>query len=97
MFEIEGGTLEILADVSAAGAGFDPRTHAQKVLESIEAVLEGRATKDQQSYKINNRELVRTDIADLLKLRETYRAEVAREAAGGRSRKLLRRQVRVKF
>lgn len=97
VFEIEAGTLDIVADIAAQAAGHDPRGHAERVLSAIEAVIEGRATKDQNSYKINNRELVRTTIAELLELRKTYRHEVARLKNGGRNKRLLRRQVRVKY
>jgi hypothetical protein len=86
VFEVESGTIEILPDLSAAVIGHDGRTHAEKVLESIEAVIQQRATLDQERYRINNRELYRTPIADLLKLRDVYRAEVQREktlARGG--------------
>ena len=96
VFEIEAGSIEITADVAAQAAGHDPRQHAERVLDAIEAVLEGRASKDQQSYTINNRTLVRTPIADLLELRKTYKAEVAKIKSGGRTR-LLRRQVKVRM
>lgn len=95
VFEIESGQVEILADVAALGAGYDPREHAERALDAIEAVIEGRATKDQQSYTINGRTLVRTTIAELLQLRQTYKDEVAKLKSGGRARKLLRRQVKV--
>lgn len=95
VFELESGQVEILADVAALDAGHDPREHAERVLDAIEAVLEGRATKDQQSYTINGRTLVRTSIAELLQLRKTYQDEVAKLKSGGRSRRLLRRQVKV--
>lgn len=72
--------------------GADPRSHARKVLDAIESVLEGRASKDQEEYSINNRSLKRTPIDQLLSLRDKYRAEVAAEVArenGTGSRKLL--------
>ncbi len=96
-FEIEAGELEIEADVASIAAGHDPRHHAEKVLASIEAVLENRATKDQQSYKINDRELVRTSISELLELRKTYKAEVARLKSNGKHKRLVRRKVRVQY
>ncbi|WP_163370943.1 hypothetical protein [Endozoicomonas acroporae] len=77
--EVDSGTLEIIPDLLAMADGTDTRSHAQKVLEAIEAVLEGRARKDQSKYKINNRELERTPLPDLLAFRKTYKAEVARE------------------
>lgn len=57
----------------------DPRSHARKVVEAIEAVIEGRATKDQMSYSIAGRTLEKTPIPELLTLRDRYRAEVQSE------------------
>lgn len=74
-----GRGLEINPDLTAISEPSDARGHALKVLEAIEAVIEGRARKDQSKYKINNRELERTPIPDLLALRREYRAEVWRE------------------
>lgn len=95
--EIESGLLDILPDLALADASFDGRAHAEKVLSSIEAVIEGRATKDQDSYRINNRELRRTPISQLLKLREVYRAEVAQLKARRRGRQTLGRPILIRF
>jgi hypothetical protein len=83
---VEEGQTNILADLSVAQAGFDGRSHVQRVLDAIEAVIEGRASVDQESYSINNRSLSRTPISDLLKLRDRYRSELsaASEAKAGR-------------
>lgn len=82
----EGETV-VLPDLEAvpAGVGVDTRSHAVRVLEAIEAVLERRATKDQMSMAIQGRQLSRTPIADLLLLRDTYRAEVSRERMAAQS------------
>lgn len=37
----------------------DLRNYAQKTLTALEAVIEGRASLDQERYCINNRELYR--------------------------------------
>lgn len=74
--EVDSGQVEIERDLSAINAPFDVRTHVQKVLDAIEAVIEGRASKDQERYRIQDRELYRTPIADLLLLRRQYRAEL---------------------
>lgn len=95
--EVESGQLEILPDLAAAGAEYDGRTHAERTLESILAVIEKRATLDQERYRINNRELYRTPIADLLKLRDLYRAEVRREQAAKRGQSLFGATVRVRL
>jgi predicted lipoprotein len=96
-FEIEAGELEIEADVASIDSAHDPRKHAEKVLAAIEAVLEKRATKDQESYTINGRSLTRTSIADLLELHKTYKAEVAKMKGNSQHKRLVRRKVRVSF
>jgi len=74
-------------------------THARRVLTAIEAVIEGRASKDQEEYTIGTRSLKRTPIKDLLVLRDAYKAEVAHEDAQYRLAQGLPnpRKVRVRF
>ena len=71
------GTWTVITNLSASTA--DPRSHAKKVLDAIEATIEGRASIDQMSYSIQGRTLARTPLADLMKLRDEYRAEYAAE------------------
>lgn len=78
-YTIDSGTLQVLPNLVAQSTGYDGRSHARIVLEAIEAVIEGRAGKDQQRYSIAGRELWLTPVADLLKLRQTYKAEVRAE------------------
>ena len=73
--QVDTGTLVVQPNLEGASAS-DQRTHAEKVLDAIEAVIEGRASKDQASYSIEGRSLSRTPIDELLRLRATYRAEV---------------------
>lgn len=93
--EAGNGQITILPDLASAGDGFNGKTHAQRTLEAIEAVIEKRATMDQERYRINNRELYRTPIADLLKLRDLYRLEVAREKQAQCGKNPFGRKVRV--
>jgi hypothetical protein len=95
--EIETGTLTVAPDLAAVSVEYDGRTHAERVLEAIEAVIEGRASKDQDSYRINNRELRRTPVSQLLKLRDVYRQEVRRARAVKRGRDTLGRQILARF
>jgi len=78
---VDSGRFEVEPNRDLATT--DPRSHAKIVLDSIEAVIEKRATKDQESYSINGRSLTRTSIDELIKLRDSYRAkylvEVRRE------------------
>jgi hypothetical protein len=60
---------------------FDARTHARKTLEAIEAVIEGRASSEVSYYMIGNRQLRYMTPAELLTLRDKYRAEVKGEDA----------------
>lgn len=94
--EVEEGQITIKPNMAALEAGHDGRHHVQKVLDNIEAVLEKRATIDQEHYKINNRELWRTPIADLLVLRDRYRSEL-RRMNSVRNGGLFNQAVRVRF
>lgn len=94
VFEVESGSVVIEPDISAVTDGTDTRSHARRTLEAIEAVIEGRASLDQERYRINNRELYRTPIEQLLKFRDVYRAEVQREEAAASGASVFR-QVRV--
>ena len=58
----------------------DQRGHAASTLAAINAMLEGKASKDQKSYRIGDRELERIPIPELLALRDYYQAEARREA-----------------
>jgi hypothetical protein len=46
------------------------------MLDAIEAMLESRATKEQQEYTIGTRSLKYIPILELLQLRESYKREV---------------------
>lgn len=78
------GIWPLIPNLAASTA--DPRSHAKKALDAIEAVLESRATVDQMAYTIQGRSLSRTPIPDLLKLRDYYRAEYAAELNADRIR-----------
>ena len=78
---VEDGQVTLLPDPAVTTAPFDNRSHPRKVLAAIEAVIEGRATQDQQEYTIGDRSLKRMPIADLLKFRAQYAAFVRAEDA----------------
>jgi hypothetical protein len=84
-FTVDSGTITIQPDPGVVATS-DTRSHARRTLAAIEAVIEGRATRDQEEYTIGNRSLKRTPIRDLLTLRDRYKAEVNAEDA---SRRLL--------
>lgn len=74
-FTVDEGRIRICTNPSGTGA----LSHARKVLAAVEAVIEGRATKDQEEYQIGGRSLRRTPLPELTKFRRDYIAEVRRE------------------
>ena len=64
----------------------DLRSHAKKVLDAIEAVIEGRATIDQSSFSLGGRSLSRMSVDELMTFRDKYKAEYAREVKKSRIR-----------
>ena len=82
---VDSGTLEIRPNRDLATD--DPRSHYKIVLDNVEAVIEKRATKDQESYSINGRSLTRTSIDELVRLRDTYRAKYIAEVNRHRAKK----------
>lgn len=71
----DSGRVEVLPDPTQA-PDRELTTHAERTLAAIEAVLENRASKDQQSYSIAGRSITRIPITELLELRKQYKAEV---------------------
>jgi len=57
--ELESGVIEIKADLASISENADLRSHAQKTLTALGAVIECRVSLDQARYRINNRELYR--------------------------------------
>lgn len=77
-YTIETGDVVIAPNWLMAEPG-DVRSHARRLLDLIEAALEKRIPKDQQSYEIDGQRLDRIPIERLLELRKFYRREVSRE------------------
>lgn len=76
--------ITIHPDLAAATTATDTRSHAQKVLDAIEAVIEGRAKSGDQEITIDGTRLVNMTVDQLLKLRSTYAAAVWRERNPGK-------------
>ena len=75
---VYSGRITVTPDLTAlSGTTYDGRTHAQRVIDAIEAVIEGRATKDQEEMWIDRNRLVRTPFETLMKIRDRYRQELA--------------------
>ena len=77
-FKIASGQITVTQNITVDN-NYDARSHARKTLAAIQAVIEGRASIDQQEYTIGNRSLKRTPIADLLVLLSKYETLVKSE------------------
>lgn len=80
---LTGGVQRIVSTetfrlLGALKAG-DMRTDARKALDMIDTMLSGQAKEGVRRYRINNRELERYSVDELLKLRSHFAAEVQKE------------------
>ena len=79
-YQVDYGTLEIKADIAQVSTDpYDGRSDVKKTLDAVEAVLLGRASKDQMAYTIAGRSLSKTPIPDLLAFRDKFKIEFAIE------------------
>ena len=91
VFTLERGYVFVDPNLSADGSGVDRRAYCEIALENIEAVLAGKASKDQTSYSLNGRALSRYSPEELNTWRANLRIEVAdlkqaaRRKSGGKS------------
>lgn len=67
-FEVYRAAIAVLPNPATITG--DIRGQAARLLAAVDAMLAGRATKDQQSYKIGERELTRIPVDELLALRD---------------------------
>lgn len=67
-----------LALAAALSLG-DPRSQARIAFDNIKLMLAGQAKEGVRRYRINNRELERYSVAELLQLKYHFAAEVLRE------------------
>jgi hypothetical protein len=80
-YTIGSGTIKIKPNLAAQTAGYDNRSHVKKVLDAIEALLEGKASRDAQGISIGGTAITKMAIDELLKWRDKYRIEYQAEAA----------------
>lgn len=79
---IAEGTVWVVGKITGTGV-YDGRSVAEKILEAIDAVMLGKATKDVQSYVVQSgsgsRSLSKMSIAELQEARQYYASIVAAE------------------
>ena len=70
------GNQDVVIKANPLTATGDTRSHIQKVLDAIEAVLENRAIQEYQSMSINGYSITQMSPEELLKLRSYYKNEL---------------------
>lgn len=75
---VDQGFVTIQVKVAGLTAS-DNRSHARKVLEAIEALIETKGTADVIEYSIGSRSIKKMTTTELLPWRDKYRWEVANE------------------
>ncbi len=78
----ETGDIEVTPNV-IAGAPVDVRSNAEKILDQINLLLEGKFISDKESYSIAGRSLNTFKIEDLLSAKGTYQSLVNAEKGEG--------------
>lgn len=80
---VGSGVVEVELDLATAPAGAT-LTHAERTLQVIEKVIEGRLPVDLQQYTIAGRVVTKIPIEQLLRMRGTYKAIVWRQHNPGK-------------
>lgn len=91
------GKLKLLPDPAVVAPGYDDRSHLEKVIANIEAMLEGKTSKDVQEYSIAGRMLKHIPINELLTLRDKYKHQLAAENRSKSSSAGLGRKIYTRF
>ncbi len=82
--KLDQGFITIEPDFSSITGSMDVRSHARKMLDSINKILEGRILSDHEKYSIQGRSLDRIPILELYKLRTAYARKIHSEEKGGK-------------
>ncbi len=78
-YRVDSGTLKVQTNLEGVAGIYDGRSHVKRVLDAIEATIEGTATKEQASMTIAGRTIQRRTVQELLVLRDRYKAEYIAE------------------
>lgn len=72
-------TLIIKQNLKYADANYNPKSIAKQILEAIEARLQNTATNSQLYVKVGEKEIRYMDYSELIKWRNFYQKQVAKE------------------
>ena len=77
-FEIFNSMIEVLPNPTNSSS-YDPRSHARRVMELLEAAMEGRVPNGMESYSIGGRSINKIPLNQLRELWEKYKMDVVME------------------
>ena len=77
-FEVFNSVIEVLPNPTNTSA-YDPRSHARRVMELLEAAMEGRVPNGMESYSIGGRSISKIPLNQLRELWEKYKQDVVME------------------
>lgn len=81
------GTTRVTVKPDPTSASYDPRSHAERVLEKIEAALETKATSDKHTITVDGQTIGRYDWQALLDAEKLYRGRVNRQRRAEREKR----------
>ena len=87
VYTADYGTIVILPDLAEHSGSYDHRSWTKRSLDAVEAVLEGRASRSDQTYSIGTRQLQHMSHTELWDLRSNLQSEYKREQARERIRR----------
>lgn len=98
-FIVYDNQLEVGTNFNLQGVGKDTRSHAQKVLEAIKGLLEGKFVEDASSYSIAGRSITKLDVQQLIDAKNYYESLVVMEIRNQRAKQGLQtgQVVRARF
>jgi len=74
-YQVTEGRIDVKPDFLNKSNGFDSRSHVKKVLDALNAVIEKKASKDQESITVGDKSIKRLTPSELLKWRSFYQRE----------------------
>ncbi len=94
--EVYSGKLTVKPDLSTAAPGQDLRSQNRRILDNVNAALEGKATHDILNSDVEGTKIERLTPEQLLKLRDRYAQLVAAEEAAEQGRPT-RKNILIRF
>ena len=78
-YKIARGTIEIKPNLAAQTAGYDARSHVKKVLDALDSLLEGKASRDVMNITIGGQSISKLTPDELRRWRNEYRSHYQAE------------------